>query len=113
MRSHADTTVLGSNCVILAYTGKECKVSPYSDKYKSIQHVPVVTRATEWNFPHSGETSIIMFNEDLLMGDKLDHILMNPNQMRHNHINVQDNPCMQNPMGINFLEEDLTIPLYI
>ena len=41
---HADTTILGRNCVILTYTGKKCKVLPYSDWYESIQHVPVVTR---------------------------------------------------------------------
>ena len=29
--SHADTTVAGSNCVILHYTGKECDVTPYRD----------------------------------------------------------------------------------
>ena len=34
--SHADTTVLGRNCVILQYTGRECEVSPYSDTYESI-----------------------------------------------------------------------------
>ena len=55
LESHADTTVLGSNCVILKYTGKECEVSPYSDEYKSMHHVPVVTGATSWTFPHSGK----------------------------------------------------------
>ena len=53
--SHADTTVLGCNCVILSYTGKDCKVSPYSDEYKSIQHGPVVIGAAVWNCPQSGE----------------------------------------------------------
>ena len=48
MDSHADTTVLGSNCVVLAYTGKECEVSPYADEYDAIRNVPVVTGATVW-----------------------------------------------------------------
>ena len=43
MDSHADTTVMGSNCVVLAYTGKECEVSPYADEYDVIRNVPVVT----------------------------------------------------------------------
>ena len=30
---HSDTTNLGRNYVILTYTGRECKVSPYSDEY--------------------------------------------------------------------------------
>ena len=33
--SHADTVVLGSNAVVLHYTGNECDVSPYSDEYEA------------------------------------------------------------------------------
>ena len=111
--SHVDITVLSRNCVILTYTGKERKLSPYSDEYESIQHVPVVTRSTAWTRPHSGETSIIVFDEALWMGDKLDQILVNPKQMRHHFIKVQDNPWMQNLMVITCSQEDVTIPLYI
>ena len=46
--SHANTTVLGSNCMVLAYTGKECEVSPYADEYDAIRNVPVVTGSTVW-----------------------------------------------------------------
>ena len=60
--SHSDTKFLDCNYVILTYTVKECKVLPYSDEYKSIQHVPVVTGATSWTCPHSGENFIIVFN---------------------------------------------------
>ena len=47
------------------------------------------------------------------MGAKLDHILVNPNQMRHNCIGVQYNPCVYNPTGITRPQEDVTIPLYM
>ena len=77
--SHVDTTIIGSNCVILTYTGKECKVSPYNDEYQSIQHMPGFTQATAWTCPPSGKTLIIVSNEALWMGDKLDHTLMNSN----------------------------------
>ena len=63
--SHADTTVLVRNYAILAYTVKECEVSPYSDNYESIQQVPVVTGATAWTYTHSGEKFILVFNEAL------------------------------------------------
>jgi hypothetical protein len=43
MDSHADTAVLGSNCVILNHTNQECDVSPYTDSYESIKGVPIVT----------------------------------------------------------------------
>ena len=67
MDSHADTTILGYNCVILTYTDKECNVSPYSDEYKLIQQVSVVTGSAVWTCPHSGENFIIMLNEALWM----------------------------------------------
>ena len=99
--------------MILTYTGKEYEVSPLSDEYKSIQHVPVVTRATAWTCPHSGETFILVFNEALWMGENFDHTLVNPNQMRHHRIDVKDNPCMQKRMGITCPEDDVTLPLYM
>ena len=101
--SHSETTVLGCNCVILAYTGKECTVSPYNYEYDSIQQIPVVTGATAWSSPHSGKTFIQVFNKVLWMGDKSDHTLVNPNQIHHHRIDVQDNPCMHKPMAIVFL----------
>ena len=63
--SHADTTVLVRNYAILAYTVKECEVSPYSDNYESIQQVPVVTGATAWTYTHSREKFLLVFNEAL------------------------------------------------
>ena len=98
--SHADTTVAGSNCVILQYTGKECDVSPYRDDYESIKGVPIVHAATAWQSPHSGQTYILAFNECLWMGDKMDHSLINPNQLRHFGTIVQDNPMSPKPLSI-------------
>ena len=46
MDSHADTIVVGKNCVILEYTGKECNVSPYREDYEAIQNVPIANMAT-------------------------------------------------------------------
>ena len=111
--SHSDTTVLCCDCFVLTYTGNYCKVSPYSDKYQSIQHVPVVTGATSWTCPHYGETFIVVFNEALFMVDKLDYTLVIPNQMCYHCIYVQDNPCMQKPMGITCPEEGVTITHYM
>ena len=39
---HDDTTVAGSNCCILQYTGKYCDVSPYCDDYEAIKSVPII-----------------------------------------------------------------------
>ena len=90
--SHSDTTVPSCNCIFLTYTVKECNVSPYSDKYKSIQHIPLVTREIAWTCSHSRETFTLVFNEALWMGKKLDHTLVNPNQMLHYSTDMKDNP---------------------
>ena len=92
MNSHADTAVLGRNCVILNYTGRECDVSLYTDSYEAIKGVPIVTGATAWTSKVNGQTYILVFNEALWMGDVLEHSLINPNQLRHFGVTVQDNP---------------------
>ena len=90
--SHADTIVLGSNCIILSHTGRECDVSPYTEAYNAITDVPIVTGATAWTCPETGDTLILVFHESLWMGDIMDHSLINPNQLRHYGLQVQDNP---------------------
>ena len=60
---HADTVVLGRNCVVLSFTNRECDVSPYTDSYESIKGVPIVVCATAWTSPVSGETVILVFHE--------------------------------------------------
>ena len=80
--SHADTTMLGANCIILSHTGQSCEVMPYSDTYDAITDVPVVTGAALWTSPHDGDEVILIFNEALCMGDTLQHTLVNPNQCR-------------------------------
>ena len=63
--SYADTTVAGSNCILLYYTYKECNVSPYCDNYESITNMPIVIAATMWQSLSTGQTCILVFNEAL------------------------------------------------
>lgn len=60
--SHADTIVFGRNCVVLNYTGRVCNVSPFTDSYKSLDDVEIVTAATAWQSPVTGEVFILVFN---------------------------------------------------
>ena len=80
--SHADTIVFGKNYVVLNYTGQECDVSPYTDTYEYIKSVSIAKAGTAWTSPETGSTYILVFNEGLWMGDKMDHSLINPNQLR-------------------------------
>ena len=79
---HADTTVLGKNSIILSFTGRECELSPYTDSYKSIKKVPIVTGDTGYTYLISGKRLILVFNEALWLGDQMQHTLLNPNQLQ-------------------------------
>ena len=109
--THAHTTVLGSNCVFLSYTGKECEVSPYSSQYKAVRNVPVVTGATVWTNAADGTAYLLIFHESLWMGDKLDHTLVNPNQLRTYGVSVQDNPFDAKHLSIT--TDDTSVELYL
>ena len=110
--SHADTIVAGANCVILQYTGKECDVSPYREDYASVENVPIVHAATAWQSSHTGQTYILILHEALWMGDAIPHSLINPNQLRHHGIQVQDNPSSNYPLSIinNHLFDNFCAP---
>ena len=82
MDSHADTTVLGSNCVVLAYTRKEFEVSQYAYEYDAIRNILPVMGATVWTNSQDGVPILLVFNEALGMGNRLHHTLINPNQLR-------------------------------
>ena len=97
--SHANTIVAGANCVVLAYTGRECDVSPYDDKYEPVSGVPIVNAATAWQSPVTGQIYILILNESLWMPE-LPNTLVNQNQLRYFGTKVQDNPYSDIPMHI-------------
>ena len=109
--SHADTIVCGKNCIVLEFTGRECDVSPYTDAYDSIKNVPIVQAATAWTSEETGETIILVFNEALWMGNQMEHSLINPNQLRHFGIHVQDNPYALAPLFIMAEDTSFSLPL--
>ena len=100
MDSHADTIVAGSNCTVLSYTGKECNVVPYREDYEAVNNIPIAQVATAWQSPESGQLYILIFNEALWMGNSMKNSLINPNQLRHFGINVQDDPTSSRPLSI-------------
>jgi hypothetical protein len=110
MDLHADIIVLGRNCTILNYSGRECDVSPYNDSYESIKGVPIVTGATAWTSQVEFATYILVFHETLWMGDVLEHSLLNPNQLRHCGVWVQDNPYADVKLHLETEDGGITIP---
>jgi len=81
MDTHADTCVAGCNFLMCEFDGTTCEVSPFTEEYQAMTNIPVVSAATAWTDIESGETVILWFNQILWYGDKLDHSLINPNQL--------------------------------
>ena len=74
------------------YTGKECDLPLYTDTYESIKSVPIVQSSTEYENPETGETTILILNEEICMGDQIEHTLVNPKHISYYGIIVQENP---------------------
>ena len=112
--TRADTICAGTNCRPITFTGQQCEVKGFSEDFEPITDVPVATVATAWCDGDGGPTYILIFNEALYFGDKLDHSLINPNQLRHYGIRVHDNPYETDPtrqMGIE-LYDDILLPFH-
>ena len=46
------------------------------------------------------------------MGDQLDHSLLNPNQLRHHGVVVQDNPYDTQSLYLSSQDDEITIPMH-
>ena len=90
--SNADTCCLGNNFRILNYTRRVADVYAYDKSIKPMEGVPIVTGATAWTDPSTNITHLLVFHESLYYGAKLDHSLINPNQVRSYGIGFWDNP---------------------
>ena len=53
---------------------------------------------------------LLIFHESLWMGDKLDHTLVNPNQLRAYGVSIQDNPFDTKTLSIT--TDDASVELY-
>ena len=111
--SHADTCALGCYFVPLYFTGRACDVIPYNaGAYEPERDIPIICGATAFTCQQSGETFSLIINEGLYFGDKLEHSLLNPNQLRFSGVVVNDNPFDKAaPLLISTTEID--IPLQI
>ena len=88
----------GRNCTVLNFSERICDVMPYSDTYQPIVDIPIVQAVTGYTSP-DGSQYILVFNEAIYMPD-MDHSLLNPNQLRHFGLDVEDNPYCGRQMMI-------------
>ena len=90
--SHADTCCAGANFVMLEEPYKHVNVYAYSGEYKPLTNIPVTVCATVWVSPVTGESYLLVVNEALYFGERLDSSLLCPNQLRDNGLTVDDVP---------------------
>lgn len=95
----------------MRFTQRTADVYPYDSAYEPLENVPIVTAATAWDHPDTGETWLLIMNEGLFYGSKLGHSLLNPNQLRHHGVICQDNPFDSSPLSIT-IPDILKIPLH-
>ena len=100
MNIHVDTCVLVINFAILEYSSRVCHVYPYSYVYEAIKDIPIARGATAVQDQGTGESHIIVFNEGLCNSNRMNHALINPNQLKHFQIDVCGNPYDKDGMHI-------------
>ena len=107
----ADTCCLGKNFIIYKYTQRTADVYAYDKSYTPATNIPIVTGATAYDDDVSGRTYILLFNESLYYGTRMDHSLFNPNQLRKFGVPVWDNPFDHDrPFSIQ-VSDEVDIPL--
>jgi hypothetical protein len=65
-----------------------CILTP---KNMMLSKIPIVRGATAVQDQDTGETHIMIINEGMWYGNRMNHSLINPNQLRHFQIEVCDN----------------------
>lgn len=95
----ADTIVMGPNFVMEGYSYRSAEVYAYDKRYDPVV-IPIGSGATAYDCPKLRRTILLIINEGLCYGTKMDHSLWNPNQLRHYGVTVQDNPYSSEPLGI-------------
>ena len=98
--SHADTCVCGANFIMLEREDQavECAdVSPFSDDCERTKDILTASCATTWVDLEDGEAHVLVFHQSLHFGDRLDHSLLCPNQIRDNGDRAEDMPKQCDP----------------
>lgn len=81
--SHADTSsCAGSNATATELTGEKFDVYPFSEDLPSIKEIPIATVLTIWESSSTGAVWGLVLHKTLYLGDRLQVLLLCPNQVR-------------------------------
>ena len=88
------------------YIHRMCDMYSYSDEYETVKGVPDAHEDTGYT-KKTWDNFILILNKALWMPN-LRHSVINPNQLCHNDVDVQDNPYTKDPMVIQRHEDNFT-----
>ena len=109
--TNADTCCLGKNFVVLNAICRMADVYAYDTSIQPMENVPIVSGGAAYNNPVSGDTYVLVFNKSLYYGEKLDHSLIYPIQLRSYGIPFWDNPFDPAHNFSITVSSEFTIPL--
>jgi hypothetical protein len=91
-------------------------VYPYSSELPALQKIPITSAGTAWIDPASGQPDLLILKECLYFGERLNHTLLCPNQLRPNGLTVHNTPPMIDPSSTHSIYDpvsNITIPMDI
>ena len=110
--TNADCGVAGKNMIPLEFTTRSADVTGFSNDLGTMKDIPIVTAATAYTCTNTGQVFILVFHEFLWYGGRMDHSLINPNQLRSYGVPVWDNPFdPSHPTQIE-INDSIIIPLF-
>ena len=74
--------------------------------------MPIFQPATAYDNPETGDTTSLILNYAIWMGETIYHTLMNPKQLREYGMAVQYNPFAEAPIFIATEEHDFMLPVF-
>ena len=109
MDTHADTCCAGSNWSLLETTGEFCEVSPFLGTYEPVSEIPLARCCTVWTDQSNSTEHLLVADQMLWFGTKLQNSLINPNQLRAYGLVINNDP-FDNTLQFGIDSENLFIP---
>jgi hypothetical protein len=114
--SHANMGVVGSNCLVIEWSGQTASVNPFTPDYESLLEVPIVDAAVMYECPTFGKQYILLVQNALHVSE-MEQNLIPPFIMREAGIVVNETPKIHvnhptvEDHSVYFEESNFRIPM--
>jgi hypothetical protein len=109
--SHADTSVAGRNFALISEPTRMVTVHGCSPELTPLPRVAFA--ATVWQHPTTAVEYLLILHQCLYFGNRMEHSLICPNQMRSSRLIVGDTPqqfCVKGTFSIFDATQEIQIP---